>query len=106
MDSDLASMQEVRDCLRQARDARLAMESASQEDCDRWAQAIADAGRRNAMRLAKMAVQESGFGVVAGKTVKNKIILPCGIEEPTRSPQPMLLPRKSQAKETLSSPQV
>jgi acetaldehyde dehydrogenase (acetylating) len=71
MDRDLAALQEVRDCLGHARSARLAMENASQADCDRWAKAIAEAGRRDAMRLARLAVEESGFGVVAGKTIKN-----------------------------------
>lgn len=71
MDRDLAALQEVRDRLKQARAARLAMENVSQADCDRWAQAIAEAGRRHAVSLAKLAVEESGFGVVAGKTLKN-----------------------------------
>lgn len=71
MDRDLAALQEVRDRLREARSARLAMENASQADCDRWAQAIAEAGRRAAGSLARLAVEESGFGVVAGKTIKN-----------------------------------
>lgn len=71
MDKDLAALQEVRDRLKEARAARIAMESASQADADRWAEAVARAGRREAMRLARMAVQESGFGVIAGKTLKN-----------------------------------
>ena len=71
MDRDLAALQEVRDSLRRARDARLALENASQEDCDRWAKAIADAGRREAVRLARLAVEETGMGHVTGKTLKN-----------------------------------
>lgn len=71
MDKDLAALQEVRDKLKAARDARLAMEKASQADCDRWAHAAAVAGRREAARLARMAVEETDIGVVAGKTVKN-----------------------------------
>ena len=71
VDRDLAALQEVRDALKRARDARLAMEHASQEDADRWAKAIVDAGRREAVRLAKLAVDETGMGHVTGKTLKN-----------------------------------
>lgn len=71
MDRDLAALQEVRDCLARARDARIAMESASQADADRWAKAAVDAGRREAVRLARMAVDETGMGHVTGKTLKN-----------------------------------
>src|SRR5262245_8867664 len=71
MDKDLSALQEVRDKLKLARDARVALEKASQADCDRWAAAIAAAGRREASRLARLAVEETGIGVVAGKTMKN-----------------------------------
>lgn len=71
MDRDLAALQEVRDGLARAREARVAMESASQQDCDRWAKAAVDAGRKEAVRLAKMAVEETGMGHVTGKTLKN-----------------------------------
>ena len=71
MDRDLAALQEVRDALKRARDARLVMENATQEECDRWAKAVADAGRREAVRLARMAVDETGMGHVTGKTLKN-----------------------------------
>src|SRR5262245_9625627 len=71
MDKDLAALQEVRDKLKLARDARLIMEKASQQDCDRWAAAAAAAGRKEAGRLARMAVDETDIGVVAGKTLKN-----------------------------------
>ncbi|MGE0707845.1 MAG: aldehyde dehydrogenase family protein [Planctomycetota bacterium] len=71
MDKDLAALQEVRDALARARDARLAMEEASQADADRWAKAIADAGRKDAVRLARLAVEETGMGHVTGKTLKN-----------------------------------
>ena len=71
MDRDLAALQEVRDALARARDARIAMESASQADADRWAKAGVDAGRREAVRLARMAVEETGMGHVTGKTLKN-----------------------------------
>jgi acetaldehyde dehydrogenase (acetylating) len=71
MDRDLAALQEVRDALGRARDARKTLETASQEDADRWAKAIADAGRKAAVDLARMAVEETGMGHVTGKTLKN-----------------------------------
>lgn len=71
MDRDLAALQEVRDRLAAARDARVAMESATQQDADRWAKAVVDAGRRDAVRLARLAVEETGMGHVTGKTLKN-----------------------------------
>ncbi|RMG15043.1 MAG: aldehyde dehydrogenase family protein [Planctomycetota bacterium] len=71
MDRDLAALQEVRDRLRAARDARLRMETASQEDADRWAKAVAEAGRKAAVQLARLANEETGMGHVTGKTLKN-----------------------------------
>lgn len=71
MDRDLAALQEVRDALGRAREARIALEGASQEDANRWAKAIADAGRKEAVRLARLAVDETGMGHVTGKTLKN-----------------------------------
>lgn len=71
LDKDLAALQEVRDKLKAARDARIALENASQADADRWAAAVARAGKREASRLARIAVEETGIGVVAGKTLKN-----------------------------------
>src|SRR5579871_826635 len=71
MDKDLGALQEVRDKLKAARDARLIMEKASQQDADRWAYAAVQAGRREASRLARLAVEETDIGVVAGKTLKN-----------------------------------
>src|SRR5687768_7316867 len=71
MDKDLAALQEVRDSLARARDARIAMEHATQEDADRWAKAAVDAGRKEAVRLARLAVEETGMGHVTGKTLKN-----------------------------------
>lgn len=71
MDKDLAALQEVRDRLAAAREARIAMEGASQQDADRWALAAVEAGRKEAVRLARMAVEETGMGHVTGKTLKN-----------------------------------
>ncbi len=70
-DGDLVALQEVRDLLGKARAARLALEDYDQAATDRIVEAMVEAGVRHSFDLAKLAVAESGFGVVAGKTLKN-----------------------------------
>ena len=43
----------------------------NQEQVDRIVRAIAEAGVRNARRLAQMAHEDTGFGIVDDKVVKN-----------------------------------
>lgn len=71
MDKDLASRQEVRDLIKQAKEAQKILAGMSQEQIDRIVKAIADAGAANAERLAKMAHEETGFGKWEDKIVKN-----------------------------------
>lgn len=70
-DKDLLSVQEVRELVEKAKIAQEELSKKSQEDVDRIVKSIAGAGVRNAERLAKMANEETGFGVVADKVVKN-----------------------------------
>ncbi len=72
MDKDLQSIQEVRDLLRQAKQAQKALAAMDQGQIDRITQAVARAGEENARRLAEMAVEETGFGIVAHKEIKNR----------------------------------
>ena len=72
MDKDLQSVQEVRDLLRQAKKAQSALALMGQEDLDRIVQAVSRAGAQNARRLAEMAVEETGFGLVEHKEIKNR----------------------------------
>lgn len=70
-DKDLLSMQEVRELVGAAKKAQQELAQMSQEQVDRIVRSIADAGVRNARRLAQMAHEDTGFGIVEDKVVKN-----------------------------------
>lgn len=70
-DKDLQSIQEVRDYLEQAKSAQDIVGKMSQSEIDQIVESMANAGRDEAERLATMAVEETGFGKVADKVVKN-----------------------------------
>jgi len=70
-DKDLLSVQEVRELVDKAKTAQLELSQKSQSEVDKIVRSIAYAGVRNAKRLAEMAHEETGFGVVADKVVKN-----------------------------------
>lgn len=71
IDKDLMSMQEVRELVGNAKEAQKELARMDQAQVDRIVRSIADAGVRNAKRLAKMAQEDTGFGVVDDKIVKN-----------------------------------
>ena len=68
-DKDLLSVQEVRDLVEKAKKAQ--QEFAQKEEVDAIVKSVAEAGVRNAKRLAKMAHEETGFGIEADKVIKN-----------------------------------
>ena len=70
-DKDLLSMQEVRELVGAAKKAQQELAGMTQEQVDRIVRAIADAGVRNARRLAEMANEDTGFGKVEDKVIKN-----------------------------------
>ena len=70
-DKDLLSVQEVRDLVEKAKKAQQEFAQKSQEEVDAIVKSVAEAGVRNAKRLAKMAHEETGFGIEAGKVIKN-----------------------------------
>lgn len=70
-DKDLLSVQEVRELVERAKVAQLELAQKKQEDVDLIVKSIAEAGVRNAKRLAQLAHDETGFGVVADKEIKN-----------------------------------
>ncbi|RJP75886.1 MAG: aldehyde dehydrogenase family protein [Candidatus Zixiibacteriota bacterium] len=72
MDKDLSSVQEVRDLLARAQAAQDQLRDLSQKDVDRITLAMAEAGEKAAERLAKMAVEETGFGKYEDKVAKNR----------------------------------
>jgi len=70
-DRDLVSAQEARRLAQRAKAAAPALAELSQEQIDRIVDAMASAARQEAEALAKLAVEETGFGVVADKLQKN-----------------------------------
>jgi len=70
-DIDLQSIQEVRDYLEQAKSAQKILEKMTQSEIDKIVENMAKAASEEAERLAAMAVEETGFGKVADKVVKN-----------------------------------
>src|SRR5215212_2451078 len=70
-DRDLASIQEARELARRARRAQGHLGELSQERIDAIVDAMAGAVTPQAETLARLAVEETGFGVVADKVQKN-----------------------------------
>ena len=70
-DKDLASMGEARALARRARAAQAILGELSQAQIDAIVDAMAAAVRPHAEALARLAVEETGFGVVADKVQKN-----------------------------------
>lgn len=71
-DQDLLSIQEARNLAYNAYEAQKLWGKAAQEDVDRVCQAMAEAAYLSSEHLAKMAHEETGFGVVAHKKLKNE----------------------------------
>jgi acetaldehyde dehydrogenase (acetylating) len=70
-DRDLASIQEARTLAQRAKQAAPALAEFSQERIDRIIDAMAAATRSRAEEFARLAVEETGYGVVADKVQKN-----------------------------------
>ncbi len=71
IDKDLMSMQEVRELVEKAKVAQQELSCMDQQYVDRIVKSISDAGVRNAKRLAQMANEDTGFGRVEDKVIKN-----------------------------------
>ncbi len=70
LDADLRSVQEARRLALACRTAQRRFADASQAEVDRVCAAMADAVHRDAARLARLAVEETGYGVATHKQVK------------------------------------
>jgi acetaldehyde dehydrogenase (acetylating) len=84
-DPDLLALQQVRDLVAQAVEAQQRWATFSQGQIDAVIDAMADAGAKDAERLARMAVEETGYGNVPDKIKKN--LFAC--EELYRAIRPM-----------------
>src|SRR5262245_55873171 len=71
MDTDLESIQEARSLLKAAHLAWEQFEDFNEEQVERILLEISKAGSLNAEPLARLAVDETGFGNVEHKTLKN-----------------------------------
>ncbi len=72
-DKDLRSIQEVRNLVAKAKQAQLEYADYSQAQVDQIVKSIAQACASQAERLAKMAVEETGFGIWQDKVLKNQL---------------------------------
>jgi acetaldehyde dehydrogenase (acetylating) len=72
IDDDLATLADVRAKARQARRAFRELEAADQDTLDRIVRQMAEAGTAAAAELARLAVDETGYGVYEDKIIKNK----------------------------------
>src|SRR6516164_4620154 len=72
LDSDLAGLADARSKARQARTAFRAFAGVDQEKIDNIVRAMAEAGTAAAKELARLAVDETGYGVYEDKILKNK----------------------------------
>jgi acetaldehyde dehydrogenase (acetylating) len=70
-DKDLTSIAEARALARAARQAQPLLAELSQEQIDRIVTMMADGATAHAEALAQLAVEETGYGVVADKVQKN-----------------------------------
>ena len=68
---DLTSVAEARALARAARQAQAALAEFTQEQIDRIVSMMAEAATAQAEPLAQLAVEETGYGVVADKVQKN-----------------------------------
>lgn len=73
LDKDLLAIQEMRDAVTRANSAQAAYLQFSQQQVDTIVKAVADAAFKEADRLAKMAVQETGMGIPNHKKMKNEV---------------------------------
>src|SRR6187455_3006737 len=71
-DRDLASSQEARRLAQRAKQAAPLLAEFTQEQIDRIVDAMAKAVQPHAESLARLAVEETTFGVVADKVQKNQ----------------------------------
>lgn len=71
LDYDLASIQEARDLVRKAKEAQQALASFSEKEIDDILVSIVKAVEENAEALARLAVEETNYGIVEHKITKN-----------------------------------
>jgi len=71
LDYDLSSIQEARDLARKAKDAQVLFAEYSEAQIDKILIAMVKTIEKNAQYLARMAVEETKYGIVEHKVIKN-----------------------------------
>ncbi|HWQ42537.1 MAG TPA: acetaldehyde dehydrogenase (acetylating) [Desulfosporosinus sp.] len=71
LDYDLASIQEARNLVKKAKEAQQAIANFSEQEIDNILISIIKAVEENAESLARMAVEETNYGIVEDKIAKN-----------------------------------
>ncbi|MCJ7690173.1 MAG: acetaldehyde dehydrogenase (acetylating) [Clostridiaceae bacterium] len=71
LDNDLKSIQEIRRLVERAKNAQEKLKNFSQEKIDEIVKSIAESAEADAIRLAKLAEDETGFGKWQDKVLKN-----------------------------------
>jgi acetaldehyde dehydrogenase (acetylating) len=71
IDYDLQSLQETRNLARQAKLAQTELAKFNSEQIDKIIRNMVKVAEENAVSLAKLAVEETGFGKVEDKIFKN-----------------------------------
>ena len=74
MDDDLRSIQGVRDQIRSSKKALEVLSAWSQQDIDRLVKNVMEHCHKQAEYLAKLAVEETGFGKWEDKVLKNTLL--------------------------------
>ncbi len=72
LDKDLQSIQEMRELVQKAKQAQIEFRAYDQVRVDRIVKTMAEAGYEAAERLARLACEETGFGVPEDKKKKNE----------------------------------
>jgi acetaldehyde dehydrogenase (acetylating) len=72
VDKDLVSVQQARDLIESAHEAQKVLARFDQARIDRICEVMAQAALREAERLGKLAVEETGYGIPADKREKNR----------------------------------
>ncbi|WP_240613510.1 aldehyde dehydrogenase family protein [Pueribacillus theae] len=73
LDYDLKSMQEMREAVKRSKEAQHRFQEFSQEQVDHIVKNIAEAAYSKSEWLARLAVEETGMGVIEHKKIKNEL---------------------------------
>ena len=103
MDKDLESVQEARSLLQASHDAWLRFEEFTEDHVEKILLEISKTGIANAEPLARLAVEETGYGTVEHKTLKN-LFCADNVYRAIRPMKPSALSARTRKREYSRSP--